>query len=246
MDIHSFFADRHVCRASINPGPRVVVGNTIGLSLEGDVSVSAKYAIDVARSGVGERTVHHAGRHAGATRVQAIDEPGQTFPGSIDFLDDILVEEISETNQKRVALNKGIELVSMNGEMAFSKIFPHEPLVDGHANQVRHDIGQSEVMIAFDPYHLDFSFGIGKLADAGEELPVIAVQPPEIEVCEYVSQKDEPSEALGLNQIQRLARSTDLRSEVHVREQQRVDKRLRHAERVKFKRFSLMTTWLIS
>jgi hypothetical protein len=59
---------------------------------------------------------------------------------------------------------------------------------------MRHHIREATIVIPFDPYDFNSSLGIGKLADAGEELPMVAVEPAEIEVRENVAQQDQSSE----------------------------------------------------
>ena len=73
--------------------------------------------------------------------------------------------------------------------MALALVRPNVSLVNRNADQVRHHVRQSEIVIAFDPNYFNLSLGIGEFADAGEELPMIAGQPAEIQVGEDVSKE---------------------------------------------------------
>lgn len=121
----------------------------------------AEHPVDVPSSRISNGAIHYAWRHASTACVQAVDEAGKALLGTVKFLNNVFVEEVAEANQERIALNKGIELVSMNSKMPLAHVFPNKTLVNRNANQVRHDFRQSKIMIAFNPYHLHSSFGIG-------------------------------------------------------------------------------------
>lgn len=48
----------------------------------------------------------------------------------------------------------------MNREVADATEIPHVFLIHLNSNQVRHDFGESVVMVPFYPHHLDATLGI--------------------------------------------------------------------------------------
>src|SRR3984893_9159344 len=110
----------------------------------------------------------------------------------------------------------------MNGEMAAALKFPFVFFVDLDPHQVRHDLTQTPVMIAFHPHNLDAALRIREFADVAQKLPVGLGEAAKIQVGENVAQQDQAAEA-GLPQHPRgLLRAADLRSQVQVRDDERV------------------------
>lgn len=123
--------------------------------------MAAEDSLDSSSLGVRERAIHNPWRHASHARVQTIYETRHALTFGIEFLDDVVEEKFAETDEKRIALDESVELVTMDGQMPFAGVIPDIALVHGDANQVRHYVGQSKIVIAFDPYHFHFSLGIG-------------------------------------------------------------------------------------
>jgi hypothetical protein len=65
-------------------------------------------------------------------------------------------------------------------------------LVNAHAHQVRHDVGEAVVVIAFHPHDFDIALGIRQLADVAEKLPVVFGQAGEVKIGENVAQQNQP------------------------------------------------------
>ena len=91
-----------------------------------------------------------------------------------------------------------------------------------HTDQVRHDVGQPVVVIPLNPHHFDVSLGIRQLPDVPEKLPMFFGQPGKIEVGKNVAQQDQPLKPVFFKHAGRLARAARLRTQVQVREDQRV------------------------
>src|SRR5450432_1314018 len=121
-----------------------------------------------------------------------------------------------ESADHAVAGNEAVELVAVNGDVADAVKFPGVFLIDADADQMRHDLGQAVVMIAFDPDDFDLALGIGEFADVSEKLPVLFFQAREIQVGKNVAQQDEAIEGSGLQQTQRGLGAADFGAEVQV------------------------------
>src|SRR5262245_18501349 len=117
----------------------------------------------------------------------------------------------------------------MNRDMPQPSIVPNVVLIDLHAHQVRHDVGQSEVVIALHPHNFNLAFWIGELANRAKELPVCVLEATEIQVREDVPQENQPPEGILLEHAGGGTRTADFRAQMHVREDQRVIDRRFHA-----------------
>jgi hypothetical protein len=104
----------------------------------------------------------------------------------------------------------------MNRQMSPTPILPGIFLIDLYANQVRHDIGQALIVIAFHPYDFDVALWIRKFADETEEFPMLLGEAAEIEVGKDIAQENQSPEAIVLQHIGRLAGATGLRAQMHV------------------------------
>src|SRR5215470_3770728 len=61
--------------------------------------------------------------------------------------------------------------MSVDCQVAFAVEIPLVFVVHPDAHQVRHDIRQAVIVIAFHPYNLDLTFWIGELADVSQKMP---------------------------------------------------------------------------
>lgn len=112
--------------------------------------------------------------------------------------------------------------------MAQAGIIPGIFLVDAHPDQVRHDVGESVIVIAFHPDHFDMTLGIRQLADQAKKFPVLFGEPREIQVGEDVAQQNQAVETIFFQDKGRFAGMTGRGSQVEIREDQRVVDRLVH------------------
>lgn len=108
-------------------------------------------------------------------------------------------------------------------EVPLSGKLPYKSLVHRNTDQVRHEFRQSKIVISFDPDDFDSSFGIGELADVGEELPVVAGKPREIEIGKDVAEQDQPPVSERLQEFERVSCPAYFRAEVHVGDDQRIE-----------------------
>lgn len=79
-----------------------------------------------------------------------------------------------------------------------------------------HDVGESLVVVAFNPNDFDVSFAIREFSDIGEEFPMIAVEPREVEVREDVAQENQTAEAARSQQLQGISSTADFRPEMDI------------------------------
>ncbi len=106
--------------------------------------------------------------------------------------------------------------------MAEAHILPFVFLIHLYTHQVRHHIRQSLVVISFHPHHFNIAFRIGKLANISEKFPVLFGETSKIQVGENIAQENEPSKAIFLQHTSGPMGAARLRSQMHVREDQRV------------------------
>ena len=110
--------------------------------------------------------------------------------------------------------------MAMNRQEIPSAEFPLVFLINLDANQMRHNLSETAIMVPFDPDNLGFSLGIRELSNFGEKSPMMLLQAPEIEVAEDVTQEDQPAETCRSQQLQRLACEAYFGPEVQIRDDQ--------------------------
>ncbi len=112
--------------------------------------------------------------------------------------------------------------MSVNRHVAQPTITPRVVLIHAYADQVRHDVRQSVVVISLDPDNFNFSLRIRQLADVAEKLPVLFREPRKIQIGEDIAQQNQPLKPILPEYPGRLARTARLGPEVQVRKDQRV------------------------
>ena len=132
------------------------------------------------------------------------------------------VKQFADTADERIIGDETIKLVAVNREMTFALVLPDVALIDGDSDQVRHYVGETMIVIAFNPDDLNAALSIGELTNLREEEPVITVQTPKVEVGKDIAQKDQAAVGAGFENGECIPGSTDFRSEVYVRQEQRV------------------------
>ncbi len=119
--------------------------------------------------------------------------------------------------------------MAMHREMALALVLPHIALVYGDADKMRHQVGEAGVVVAFDPDHFHLALGIGKLANVGEELPVLTGEAAKIKIGENIPQQNQPAIAVRLQHVERVLCPTHFGPEVDVRQNYRVVRHSTHA-----------------
>src|SRR5579863_3052803 len=112
--------------------------------------------------------------------------------------------------------------MAMDGEVTDTVKFPGVFLIDADADQVRHDLSEAVVVVAFDPNDFDLALGVGEFANVSKKLPVFFFEAAEIEVGENVAEQDEAIEGRGLEQAQCRLGAADFRAEMQIREDESV------------------------
>ena len=93
--------------------------------------------------------------------------------------------------QQTIADQKAIELVAMNRQVTDAVKIPFILLVDVNADQMRHHVGQTMIVIPLNPNHCDSTFRIRQLTNVTEKLPVFLLKAAEIQVAENIAQQDQ-------------------------------------------------------
>jgi len=95
-------------------------------------------------------------------------------------------------------------------------------LINPHPHQMGHDLAQSAIMVAFYPHHFNAALWIRELPNVTEKLPVRLGEASEVEIGKDVAQQDQATEAILPQHPRGLLGAADLRSQVQVREDERV------------------------
>ena len=134
----------------------------------------------------------------------------------------LVKEVLPYTTDEEIFADEAIKLMSVHGEMALAFVQPYITLIHRHTDNVRHEIREAMVMIAFHPDDLDPAFGIGELADIGEEFPMLAGQATEVEIGKNIAEQDEAAKAMRLQNVQGILGAAKLRPQVDIGHNQRV------------------------
>src|SRR5260370_7371672 len=86
-----------------------------------------------------------------------------------------------EAANQAVARHELVELMPVNSQVTDTCELPGILLIDADADQMRHDLRESVVVVAFYPNHFDFTLGIGEFQNVPQEFPLLFFQPPEIQ-----------------------------------------------------------------
>ena len=195
--------------------------NSVLLDVNRLVRVPAEDTIGIMLPRVLQSPCGHLRRHAQPARVQPVNEPDNGLAFEIQFLQ-LEIQRGAQPAEPHIVHLKAIELMTVNRDVPQSGKLPGIALVDAHAHQVRHDVGEPVVVIAFHPYDFNLAFGIRQFADITEELPVFFGQAGKIEVGKNIAQKDQPLKQVFLQHASGFAGMARLRTEVQVGKDQRV------------------------
>ncbi len=195
--------------------------DTVFLHVDGLVRMPAENAVRTVMMGIGHCAAGNFGRHAQPARIQPVNQPRHRLALEIELLQQKIKRRPQPAEPQPVHL-KPVKLMPMDGHVPQAPILPGVLLINPHAHQVRHDVGKAVVMVALDPNDFNIPLGVRELADIAEKLPVLFGQPGKVEVGEDVAKKNQPLEAVLLEHASSFARVAGLRTQVQVREDQRV------------------------
>src|SRR5262249_28815660 len=164
---------------------------------------------------VAERALCYLRRKAQPSGVETVKVAGKTLIPGIDFLEP-QVNQLSPVAYLHVLDDKAIELMAVDGEMAFPRIIPLVFLVNGNTDQMRHHLCQPQIVVTLHPHHLHAVFGIGELANVAQEFPVLFGEAPEIEIGKNVAQKNQTPELDGPQEIKRVRGTADIGAKMQV------------------------------
>lgn len=188
----------------------------------------AEDAIDMPGLGIRQSTIRNLRFQPQPAGIHAVQEARKGFGAVIEFLN-LREQQFANPTDEGIVRDEAIELVPMNREMPLALVLPYVALVDRNAYKVRHDLGQALVVVPFHPDNFDFSFAIGELADLREKHPVLAVEPGKVEIGEDVAEKNEPPVGTGFENCKCVPCAADVRTEMYIRQEQRVTRRCLHA-----------------
>jgi hypothetical protein len=221
MDLYPRFVDCQIGEPGIDPPARVVVTDAVFFHVQRFMRMAAEDALRLMMSGKSDCARRDLGRHAQPPRIQSVDRARDGFALEVQLLQ-LQIQRRAQPAQPQIVELESIELVAVDGDMAHAAIVPFVVLVHAHADQMRHDVGQTMVVIPFHPNHFDATLRVRQLADVAEKLPVILVEAGEVEVGEDIAQQDEPVKTALFEQIGSFPRMARFRAEVQIRKDQRV------------------------
>ena len=191
------------------------------------MSMSAEDALYPPGARVKKRAFRNSGFQAQPTRVHPVDQARKSFAVAVKFLQRI-EKALAPPADELILPAKGVELVSVYGQVALALELPYIALIYRNAHQVRHDLRKPLVVISLHPYYFHFALRVGELADAREKFPVLAGQPPEVQIAEDIAQQHQSAEGSVCQQRGSLARPAHFAAQVQVGKNQSVQYLLCH------------------
>jgi hypothetical protein len=179
------------------------------------MGMSAEDAIGVAQARVGNRARGYFGRKPQPASIQAVKKARESLAFEINFLQ-LKIEERTQPTEQKIVDHKAVELMSVNGQVPIATKIPLVFVIGLHSYQVRHHITQAVVVIAFHPDDLHAAFGIRKLADVAQKLPVRFCQATKIQIGKDIPQQNQSAEAVGAQHSQGVFRAADLGAKMQV------------------------------
>ena len=192
------------------------------------MSVSTENALSSAFFCVAERALCYLRREAQPSCVETVKVAGKPLVFRIDLLQPE-EDQLSQVRDFKILNGKAVKLVAVDGQVSLTRVRPFVFLEDTYPDQVRHDLAQSMVVIAFHPDDFDVVPGIGKFADIAEEFPVLFREPAKVQIRKDVAEQDEAAKVSFLQELQRVSGTADFRTEVQVGNDHRIKVLFLHA-----------------
>ena len=217
MDLHSFRSEGDVGGPGAGPATGVEVGDAVALHLKSAVRVAAENEIGALGFGVAQGALGNFGREPQPGAVEAIEPAAEMLAAGIEPLQK-QVDRRAEIAHERIVDHEAVELVSVDGKAAASVKIPGVLLIHAHAHQVRHDVREALIVIAFDPNNFDSALGIGEFPDVGEKPPMVFFEATEVEIAKDVAEQNQTPEGIGLQHAHSVAGAAELRPEMQIGE----------------------------
>ena len=192
------------------------------------MGVSAKNALAFSGLRIADRATSNFIRQQQPASIHAVQEAGDTFGSRIYFLN-LQKDQLAQSTDPKILFDEAVKLMAVHRQVPLTLVLPNVALVDGNADEMRHQVREASIVIAFDPNHFHLTLWIGKFADVGKELPVFAGQATKVEIGKNIAQQNQPSIAVRLQHVERVLRPAHFGPEVDVRQNQRVVRRPNHA-----------------
>ncbi len=126
--------------------------------------MAAEDAVNMTGLGISESTRCHLGFQSQPAGIQAIEIARKRFVAAIELLD-ARIEEFAHATYEGVVGDEAVELVSVDREMTLSLVFPDVALVHGNADEVRHDLGETLIVVPFYPDDFNLALAIGEFSN---------------------------------------------------------------------------------
>src|SRR6187402_278110 len=185
-EVDSCFVDRDVGGDLFDPATGIEVVDPVAGAHGGKMCVSAEDAVGVSRFRVAQGAFGYLLRETQPACAEAVEGVCELLALCVPVLE-LFVDTNADAGEEIVLRDEAIELVAMDGDMALSAELPDVALVDGDACEVRHQVGEAEVVITFDPDDLFAAAGVGESPNLGEEIPMVAGEAREVQIGEDVA-----------------------------------------------------------
>src|SRR5260221_3449159 len=136
VNIDSVVTDGDIGGTGINPSSAIVIVDLVLTFMHGGMGVAAENAVCRVMPGMGERAVGDLLRQALPAGPQPVEKTGQGFVFRIPLLELQVKQRPDQIADADVLSHEAVKLVTMDGDVAESLIFPLIFLVHADAHQM--------------------------------------------------------------------------------------------------------------
>ena len=199
----------------MRPTARIEILNSLALRTHCFMRVPAKDTLDISVLRVSQSLSGDFIGQPEPDGIESLQKPCE--PGSSkSHLLQVLMNRSEHAWEQAIVDQEPIKLVAVNSQMSKALELPLVFAMDRDADQMRHHLRESVVVVSFHPDNLDAAPRIRELSYVAEKLPVLFFQPPEIQIAEYVAEENKAAEGIGFKHLQRGLSTADLRAQVQV------------------------------
>jgi hypothetical protein len=144
----------------VDPASAIEIIDPLLVLVQGGMGVSAKDARRFVMTRVGQRTLGNLGGKTQPAGIQPVEEAGHDLALRIPFLQLQVDQRAEQVVEAHVVHYEAVELMTVHGDVPQPLVIPTIFLKNANTDQVRHDLGQTVIVVAFDPHHFDVALRV--------------------------------------------------------------------------------------
>jgi hypothetical protein len=160
MDADLRIGKGYIGRALMGPCARVEIKDSIAFRCSRIMGMAAENTGRTFASRIGESPAGDFRGHPHPACAQLVEHAGDVVVARIQLLQEKVNVPQERAQAQSILDYEVIELMAVNREAALAAGLPDIFLVNGDADQVRHEFGETVVVIALHPHYFDVAPGV--------------------------------------------------------------------------------------